>query len=610
MKRRLAPRSAQYGQACLRCVTAKCRCISRPNGEGCERCHRLSKQCQPNQSASQRTAKNIQDRDPDSRIDPPHSVDPEDPEDPEDPGDRGDRQHAEDPVRSEPLTVQTAAHEHSVAATVPQSVQSVDDISVACLDSFRIRMLPHFPFIYLAQSLTAEELHRNRPLLFQAIVCVTWPFSGEREARALDTKRTLCEEAFLRQGRAGMNQSSSIDPALDLLLALMTYISWGWDHVRRRGSLSPLVMLCMSLVGEMRLDRPALTDGHTGRLLVLPLSTLTQDNPRQLSAEARRAALGCFVLSSVVSHHFRDMDPLAWTPQLESVLRDTNSAEACSTDADLVYQVRLQLLSVKATQLHKKLQTQLNHDDQGERSAPTIFKDAKTLHQKLQEFRRAPLLPSRNHQLQLAQFNYVEVLILETIRASTLILSRVNTPGTTNTPGTSDDGSIQDSTSVGQSDLTYMWQSVLAISACTSALLSHQPPSFLSIAFLQWSQLAGCIVVLDELEKLEDARIDRAHARAVIDLPVLLDRIAENLELTAIEAGEQDAGPSGGVFAQLAVGIRDFRSCIQYSAVELTRPGPDEVSGCGGSNAAQPLQGHLNTQGPNSRFWMNQLFPS
>ncbi|KAI1119746.1 hypothetical protein F5Y10DRAFT_157271 [Nemania abortiva] len=599
MKRRLAPRSAQYGQACRRCVIAKCRCVSRPDGDGCERCHRLSKQCQPNQSASQRTTKDNQD--PDSHVVPPRS------EDPEDPKDRQDRRDSQDHLRSEPLVVPRIPHEHSVATTTPQLV---DDISVACLDSFRTRMLPHFPFIHLSQSLTAEELHRTRPLLFQSIVCVTWPFSEEREARALNVKRALCEEAFLRQVRAGMNQSTHIDPALDLLQALMTYISWGWDHVRHRGSLSLLIMLCMSLVGEMRLDRPGLNDAHTGRLLVLPVSPLTSDSPRWLSAEARRAALGCFVLSSVVSHYFRDMDPLVWTPQLDKVLDDTNSAEACSTDADLVYQVRLQLLSIKATQLHQMLQTQPNTDNQGETLAVTIFNDAKMLLEKLQEFHREPLLPSHNHQLKLAHFHYVEVLILETLRASTLILSRVNAPETTYPLSNRDDGSIKDGTSLGQSDLSYMWQSVLAISACTSALLSLGSPSFLSIAFLQWGQLAGCIAVLSELEKLEDSRINRAHARTVIDLPVLLDNVAESLELTAVEAGEQDAGPPGGVFTQLAAGIRDSRSRLQYSVVELTRPGPDEVSGCGGSNTAQPLQGHLNTQGPISRFWMNQLFAS
>ncbi|KAI0517739.1 hypothetical protein F5B22DRAFT_654527 [Xylaria bambusicola] len=307
------------------------------------------------------------------------------------------------------------------------------------------------------------------------------------------------------------------------------------------------------------------------------------------------------------------MDPLPWTPQLDSVLDDTVSAEACLTAADLVYQVRLQLLSAKAIQLHQMLQTQLNHGARGGTLAATTFKDAKLLYQKLQNFRMEPPLSSHCHesiQVQLEHFHHVEVLILETIRASTLIISCVDVPEATKIHSSGDDASMRNNISMGQSDLSYMWQSVLAISVCTSALLSLEPPSFLSIAFLQCGQLACCIEVLHQLEELEDSRIDRAHARAVIDLPVLLDRIAKNLEMTAIEAGEQDMCHPGGVFTQLATGIRDLRSCLQYTAVELTRPGPAEVSGCGGSNVAQPLQGHLNTQGPAGRFWMNQLFLS
>jgi hypothetical protein len=41
-------KSAPYGQACLGCSKAKCKCISRgPAGTQCERCHRLNKDCQP-----------------------------------------------------------------------------------------------------------------------------------------------------------------------------------------------------------------------------------------------------------------------------------------------------------------------------------------------------------------------------------------------------------------------------------------------------------------------------------------------------------------------------------------------------------------------------------
>jgi hypothetical protein len=48
--------SAPYGQACAGCSRAKCRCIRRAHGIGCERCHRLQKRCEPSASVRRRSA--------------------------------------------------------------------------------------------------------------------------------------------------------------------------------------------------------------------------------------------------------------------------------------------------------------------------------------------------------------------------------------------------------------------------------------------------------------------------------------------------------------------------------------------------------------------------
>ncbi|KAH8681960.1 hypothetical protein BX600DRAFT_429860 [Xylariales sp. PMI_506] len=55
MEKRNSPHSALYGQACMTCVKAKSRCISRPDSESCQRCYRLSKQCSPADPLRRRT---------------------------------------------------------------------------------------------------------------------------------------------------------------------------------------------------------------------------------------------------------------------------------------------------------------------------------------------------------------------------------------------------------------------------------------------------------------------------------------------------------------------------------------------------------------------------
>jgi hypothetical protein len=228
----------------------------------------------------------------------------------------------------------------------------------ACLDTFRSHMLPYFPFIHLPAHLTAHRLQDSRPFLLRAIICVASPAAPEKQAHAAELERVLCERAFLTVGvqhqpQPDKNGFDSIDRTMDTLLGLLTYVAWGWDHLLSRGSLSRLVMLSMSLVGEMRLDKP----------MPLGLGTMTPFAPSvdglgaggsstatQQSSEHQRAALGCFVLSAVVSAYFAQVDGLRWTPQLEESLVSLSTNKECSTDAILALQVRLQLLAGKALQ--------------------------------------------------------------------------------------------------------------------------------------------------------------------------------------------------------------------------------------------------------------------
>jgi len=145
---------------------------------------------------------------------------------------------------------------------------------------------------------------------------------------------------------------------------------------------------------------------------------------------------------------------------------------------------------------------------------------------------------------------------------------------------------------------------VLAIDACTSALLTLSPSDFLGVSFIQWAQLARCVLVLNNLIALEDPGWNRAAVRALIDLPVLLGRMAEKLELAAAEAGEQE---SDDVFTQLACGMRMFCSGIQGGEVEPEHGGAREDmvdSGGAGDDVVAAQKGYFR----NPRLWLEQLF--
>lgn len=140
--------------------------------------------------------------------------------------------------------------------------------------------------------------------------------ADDKRTRALELKLVFCETAFLQQPPQQPHQSQE---TLDLLLGLLTYIAWGWDHVLSRRNLSRLMVVAISLVGEMSLDKAVPEPARTIGLLE-PKGfegwygdASTTDS--QLCLERQRAVLGCFVLGSAVSTQFSPIDVPQWTPR-------------------------------------------------------------------------------------------------------------------------------------------------------------------------------------------------------------------------------------------------------------------------------------------------------
>jgi hypothetical protein len=218
--------------------------------------------------------------------------------------------------------------------------------AAACLDTFRSHMLPNFPFISLAAQVTPQQLQLERPFLFRAITCVAAPTSYEKRTRAVEFKRALCDRAFLQQQQDENEiQSDQMDQTVDLLLGLLVYIAWGWDHLLS----SRLITLAVSLVGEMRLDKPAPSHVHTLALLTPGILGYGHSHLlREHLLERQRAVLACFVLSSAVSAYSGQVDALRWTPQMDLSLASISANAEFQTDAILALQVRLQLVAAQA----------------------------------------------------------------------------------------------------------------------------------------------------------------------------------------------------------------------------------------------------------------------
>jgi hypothetical protein len=360
------------------------------------------------------------------------------------------------------------------------------------------------------------------------------------------------EAAFLHDDET---QPNGIDRAMDLLLGILTYAAWGWDHAQ----LPRFVMLAMSLVGEMRLDKPAPPNMGTLALLTPGFGGWDDTGNEHIMAqhflERQRAVLACFVLSSAVATYSGQLDALRWTSQMDEGLDAISASTECPTDTTLALQVRLQLLAQNA--LHICSQTsQTNHA-----AAKALLAQVQELQPAVQQHQTTPPTATAAASLS-AQTHHTELTILSTLHATT----PPNHPPPQQTP------------------------LLRAIQSCTTTLLTLAAPDFRSMSFMQWAHLTLCLAALQRLDSSPDSR-------AVVDLPMLLDRVGEKLDVAAREEGGDES-----VFVRLAGGARAFREGVVVGRGE--GGGDGEGEGALEGVVMAPQKGYF----MNPRFWMDHIF--
>jgi hypothetical protein len=323
-----------------------------------------------------------------------------------------------------------------------------------------------------------------------------------------ELKRAICNAMLERKTQATAD-------TVDLLLALLTYISWGWDHVLGGDSILFLVLQAKALAYQigMQLDGNGSQDMKLKALFFpsfYPRLRNARAETKQEFLECQRAVLGCFVLSSVYSDYFNLGEPMQWRQQMEHRLAAISTDTTGSpTDSLLATQVRLQLLTRKAIEVHQ--QQQLDQGLTAPRTELATFPALMalgTMQKQLQELKSslAPGMQQRE-------------LIMTHIHSTQLILSE---------------------TTYKIHSLVPILVSQFARMTATGSINSTSGPSSMD----------------DEITRGTDA------VRAVIDVQEVLGRVAEKLELVAQEVGEQEGNEPLG---QLARAVR--RSCSKSDVI-------------------------------------------
>ncbi|KAI1171455.1 hypothetical protein F4777DRAFT_565377 [Nemania sp. FL0916] len=393
--------SAPYGQACINCAKAKCRCILVPPtnaGSGraskptCERCARLGRECKPSSSIRKRgaagsrraatglasaggsrgmsaasRAANLEQKLEDLvAILKAQTGSTQDGGEPQRPGrrDQDVRDELEATlssvsarrssntrsrvVSSGPNVMTPASTGHGTSSTAnstpsPLPVPVHDTLASGAqaeetLSFFRQHHLKFFPFVHLPLNITAAKLQRDRPYLWLNIQAVCCRSPVKQAALSQQSRSELAHRMLV-----------TCERNIDMLLGVLCLLGWTM-HLCFRPSMTAKMGMATSIVADLRLDKPGQEDDP--RIINCFKSNDFVKAPHSLvrTMEERRATLACYVFCSTGSAFLR-CSSMRWTSHMDDCLKMLDENPEWEGDQILVLMVRIRKLSDHISQV-------------------------------------------------------------------------------------------------------------------------------------------------------------------------------------------------------------------------------------------------------------------
>ncbi|KAH8701458.1 hypothetical protein GQ44DRAFT_778646 [Phaeosphaeriaceae sp. PMI808] len=237
------------------------------------------------------------------------------------------------------------------ATPQPDGMEAMCDQSITEeeLMKFRGLHLPHFPLIHLPSNLSAEQLNHEKPLLSLAI-------------------KTICNKAYSSQAKLSKKLRERIalkmmvdgEKSLDLLLSVLTCMTWSIYFTSGKQFLGMLAGLARSLVSDLRLDRPQnlswcpavgpCEDDKTYNASA-PQSELLM--PYHLGG-VTQTVIGLVVDFCSISTTFK-YDMMQWSPQLEQDCSQLAIEAEAEGDKLLVSMARISRICLQVADVNRHL---------------------------------------------------------------------------------------------------------------------------------------------------------------------------------------------------------------------------------------------------------------
>ncbi|KAL3443761.1 hypothetical protein BJX65DRAFT_311557 [Aspergillus insuetus] len=520
-------RRSPYGLACMNCFKSKSKCVATPDGRSCHRCHRLKKECLPSNSLRKRYSKKALAERLDSLTALLQAIQAANGANTTGPGGiphspsstTGSASHS---AASHPSPIPEDYFASPLAAQTAEKAFTV----------FRDQMLPYCPFIEIPATVSAQQLQRERPYLFRAIIVVNTRSIPDRVAQGNALKRLL-SDAIIVEDRSDF----------DLLLAALTYVAWGHDQFTCGSPITPRLMdLAMSIVCSLRWNKPLPINAHMLPMMGVP--NYPGLSPIACSLEEQRAVLGCFLLSSFVSTYFGQMECMRWTTQMDDFLHTIEANTTCPTDPMLAVLVRLQRV------VHGAETTRDVHH-----GLMPIGLFTSSLLSEVRQISEAMPPELQAKEVFRLQLHYTELSIHETAFTAN-IHPNLNPPSPldSNTSGPP----------LSKDQVVSMWSSLQSIEPWIESLFRIPPVEYEAFPIGMVAQVGRVLVTLYRLSTHPSPDWDCLEVWRTVDIVDVIGRITATMQAIPKHGGE-DAAPPGA--ADPGQEMQCARFCTSIQAI-------------------------------------------
>ncbi|EFQ33935.1 hypothetical protein CGRA01v4_12414 [Colletotrichum graminicola] len=573
--------AAPYGRACTNCSRAKCKCILRPVGGPCERCHRLSKLCQPSNPVRRRSRKPRSSRTAqlEEKLDglvtmlrqsgrsdlsngfgpgpvtarptaaiPPSATAARTPS--SELGDArsgfGSVASADDArTRQTPFLTPTTHTDNSPEGTGTgyEFGDGLDLPSPAeaetMFEGFRDRNMKAFPFMCFGEATTQRALRAERPFLWLCVMTVASRVTSQQLALGQRVRQVVSQKVIFENERS-----------MDYLLGILVILGWANHQLGTKPFKCMFSQVAIGLVFDLELARDPLDAlnpficfkaaqerADRDETSVAQTFFVKSQTPRTM--EQRRAVVACYLVTASVAGFLGKMVPLRWTPYMDECLEMLDDKPESPLDRSLVAIVKMQLLKGESSKLSSRFDKLSREGANSSKPAASMY--VKMLQAQLQRIIQDLPADLRSTDAIISQLHCTELSIQEVAIASHKgALSPTNLPD------------------VARLDILYAC--LHAIKAWFDHFFTLHPTSYFYMGFITFEQLSHCVVALYHLSVLEDPVWDRASVRTTIDLIATLDEIGNRFLLVRDGAGLCDDTGEGTSFDRAIKTIRGLKN--------------------------------------------------